>query len=401
MCSGTIWSSFWPNPRMASSGMFCCGSMTLPNVLAAGRGRSIGTASPTPQSATPLSMASQPTSTASWAKGMLQLRVNTWVRSPPQRSPPKFSIGSVVCGGTHSVLFSNCESRVTLPACRAMLGRQHLERRARHVALLVGVGEQRIAGRGLQEREHRLGLVEVGVDDEVGVVGREAPHRLDGAGRRVHHDHRPLAIAERVLGDLLQVVADRRAHRARVVAAAGDQPGQGAQLLLGRGPGEHVVLRPLELGGAEGERVVAGDVGVQVAGRVLPLVLEVGAGRVGDRLGDDGAVGREDLAARLVELAADGAGVVERRLELLLAPDLPVVEGDEQRDVADHQPQASWRICLFMASPATQRPAASADPRRGAAATPPSARRASGRSGSSWRRRAPESLSRISSAMRM
>ena len=144
----------------------------------------------------------------------------------------------------------------------------------------------------------------------------------------------------------------RRAHRARVVAAAGDQAREGAQLLLGRRPGEHVVLRPLELGGAEGERVVAGDVGVQVAGRVLPLVLER---RLPGGFGTDWAItvpfAVDDLAAWLVELAADGAGVVERRLELLLAPDLPVVERDEERDVADHQPDARAGGSAFMAFP--------------------------------------------------
>src|SRR4029078_4500269 len=61
MCNGTIWSSFWPNPRIASSGRFCSGSTTLPNVLAAGRGRAIGSGAPTPQAATPLNIARRPT----------------------------------------------------------------------------------------------------------------------------------------------------------------------------------------------------------------------------------------------------------------------------------------------------------------------------------------------------
>ncbi len=52
---------------------------------------------------------------------MLQLRVKTSTKVPPQRSPPKFWIGSLVCGGTNSVSAGNVVSRVTAPVCRAML----------------------------------------------------------------------------------------------------------------------------------------------------------------------------------------------------------------------------------------------------------------------------------------
>ena len=61
-------------------------------------------------------------------------------------------------------------------------GGEHLERRARHVALLVRVGEQRIAFVGLELGDVVERRVVVGVGDEVGVEARLAPHRDHGAG---------------------------------------------------------------------------------------------------------------------------------------------------------------------------------------------------------------------------
>ena len=56
------------------------------------------------------------------------------------------------------------------------------------------------------------------------------------------------------------------------------------------------------------------------------------AGPAGTCGGDD-AVARDDRPARFVELAQHLAGVVEASVELGLAPDLPVVQRDEQHDV--------------------------------------------------------------------
>ena len=164
---------------------------------------------------------------------MLQLRVNTSVRSPPHVVPSKFSIGSFVCGGTNSLSSGNVVDEVDDAVLQGDAGGQDLERRARHVALLVGVAEQRVARVGLEERDHVACPVEVGVGDQVRVVGREAPHRPHGAGRRLDHDDRALALAEGVLGDLLEVAAQRHLHGARVVLVAGDDAGEGPQLLLG------------------------------------------------------------------------------------------------------------------------------------------------------------------------
>ena len=186
-----------------------------PNVLAAGRGRSIGRVSPTPHSPTPSIIASGPSSTAVLANGMLQLRVNTSVRSPPQVVPSKFSIGSSVCGRHPRALVGERGLQVEHAVLQADAGREDLERRARHVALLVRVPEQRIARRRVVEREHGSGGLEVRVGDEVGVVAGEAPHRLHRPGGRLDHDHRALTLAQRVAGDLLQVVADRHPHRCR------------------------------------------------------------------------------------------------------------------------------------------------------------------------------------------
>ena len=158
MCSGTICTSFWPKPRIASSGRFWSRSSVAPNVLAAGRGRSIGhRLADAPLGDARRPSRSTPRSRAILANGMLQLRVNTSVRSPPHVVPSKFSIGSSVCGGTNSLSSGNVGRRSTTPFSQGDAGGQDLERRARHVALLVGVG--RAAGRraALEEREHVAG----------------------------------------------------------------------------------------------------------------------------------------------------------------------------------------------------------------------------------------------------
>ena len=84
-------------------------------------------------------------------------------------------------------------------------------------------------------------------------------------------------------------------------------------------------------------------------------------------------------------------------VELLLAPDLPVVEGDEQHDVADHQADGELADLAVHATSS-----AVVDAGCGAAGGSAAQRSAGvGSSGSSWRRRAPESLSRMSRASRM
>ena len=144
----------------------------------------------------PRPCASTPTSRAILANGMLQLRVNTSVRSPPHVVPSKFWIGSFVCGGTHSFSSGNVVDRSSDAVLQGDARRQDLERRARHVALLVRVGQQRVAGVRLEEREDVAGAVEVGVGDLVRVVAREAPHRLHRA-RSPGRSRRPSPRARR------------------------------------------------------------------------------------------------------------------------------------------------------------------------------------------------------------
>jgi hypothetical protein len=95
------------------------------------------------------------------------------------------------------------------------------------------------------------------------------------AGGRLHHHDRSLAGAEQELGGLLQVVTHRQLHGARVVGVAASDRRAGEELLLGGRPGEHRALLAFELGRAEAERVVAGDVREQVAGRVLALEVDL------------------------------------------------------------------------------------------------------------------------------
>ncbi len=195
------------------------------------------------------------------------------------------------------------------------------------------------------------------------------------------HDDRPLPRSQQELGRLLEVVAQGQLDRARRVGIAPEQGRDRAQLLSGGRAGEDLRSRALDLRRAERERVVAGDVGEQVAGRVLADELDVAVGLGGHGAGDDHAVGGDDRPPRLVEVAEQLAGVVGLRLELLLPTDLPVVERREQRHVAGDEGDreladlAIHESTISLASRRWRRGVA----RGGAAAMPPSVRVASGR----------------------
>ena len=80
------------------------------------------------------------------------------------------------------------------------------------------------------------------------------------------------------------------------------------ELELGVAAGEHVVVRLLDAGVADDERLVAGDLREQVApSGYSRWYLKLAVARR-DRPGDDHAVGGEDLAARAVEVARARCG---------------------------------------------------------------------------------------------
>ncbi len=211
-------------------------------------------------------------------------------------------------------------------------------------------------GNGVVERLGRLGRVEVVGGDEVGVVAREAPQRLDGAGAGVEQDDAAVAVAEGVLGHLLEVGPQRRDDVAGVDLVVEQVP-QTLQLEPRRGAAERGVLGPLELGRAEREREVAADVGEQLAGRVAALVAVAVARR--DALGHDRTVGRDDRAAGPGEVAHDGPVVAGVGVVPVGPHHLHHVELDEQGDEQHHQ--ADRRGC---GSGGSRRPSHRAGPCR-------------------------------------
>ena len=238
MCSGTIWSSFWPKPRIASSGRF---SVEVDDVAErAGRrraGRSIGIVSPKPHvgdarrpcaSGAELDGRSGRTGCCSCGRTPRPGRRRTRSRRSSRSGRWSAAARTRVSSGNDAV------ERRPRRSSRAMLGGDHLERRARHVALLVGVGEQRLAGIGLQEREHVAGRVEVGVGDQVGVVARVAPHRHDRAGAS-GRSRRPSPRGRRAasLATCWRSSRSVSCTMPDVVGVAAEQVGDGAQLLLG------------------------------------------------------------------------------------------------------------------------------------------------------------------------
>ena len=202
MWSGTIWSSFWPKPRIASSGRLSSMSVKSPTVLAAAPGRSIGIVlADAPALRCPPRTARARARARSGRTACCTSGRTPW-RSRRRRCVPLVVLDRVV-GLRRQELALVGEDAVERDdaVVEGDAGGQHLERRARHVALLVGVGEQRVARVGLQLGEVGVGVVVVDVGDQVGVVARVAPHRLDRAGLRLHQHDRALAVAEQELGD--------------------------------------------------------------------------------------------------------------------------------------------------------------------------------------------------------
>ncbi len=311
----------------------------LPNVLAVGRGRSIGSCSPIPHACVARDHRLRAEERGELRKGDVaaagehggqiaatQAPVVVLDRIVGLRRHPFAFVGELAVEGGDAALERDP-------------GGDHLERRSWHVALLVRLGEQRIAGGVLQVGDGLLGDVEVGVDERVRVERRVAVHRSDRAGLRFDHGDRTALATEEELGGPLRVVADCQFDGAGRAGTSGEEVAEATDLLLGGRTGEHVAVHPLDLRRAERERVVAGDVGEQVPGRVLPAIL-VGLARRGRiRHGRDDAVAGHDRATWFVELAQHLTGVVEAGVEFLLAPDLPVVQRNEQHDVAGDQPE--------------------------------------------------------------
>lgn len=102
--------------------------------------------------------------------------------------------------------------------------------------------------------------------------------------------------------------------------------------------GKFVAIAALDAGPPVREGEEPGDVTEEVAGGVLALAFERVVGR--HRLGQDGAVGREDLASRPAEVAHCYAGVAGVVGQGVVTHDLEVVELQKQQHEQAHQDDA-------------------------------------------------------------
>ena len=190
-----------------------------------------------------------------------------------------------------------------------------------------------------------------------GVVGREVHHRQHSTVARVEGDDSPAAGAERLRGDLLQLLGERE-RDVRVVLLGEEQVAQPAELELLAASGEQVVVGSLHAVGSVREREVAGDGTEQRALRVFALELEVVLGV--DRARQDGTVGRLHRVPCPGEVADDRLSVGRMLVEAVGIDDLPVVEEPEQHDVQgreDHTQAADLlvhtRYCTRVSSAPT------------------------------------------------
>ena len=261
-----------------------------------------------------------------------------------------------------------------------------LERRTGEVALSERLREQRLVGLlvvRLLEGPRRGRVVQ---RSQVRVVRRVRPHGEDGARARVQGHDRTRLVAEGLLGDLLDVGAERDLDGAdvgfleeRVEKASNPEVGRVARQL--------VVVALLDPIGPEEEGVRADGLGEQVVGGIRALVLVPSVALLG--VGDGRAVGRDDVAAGSVEVANDGTSVARLVVEGLGVDDLQEVELDEQCEVARHQGDGELAELPVHAVTALTTPSPGRSSRRRLRARPgPRSRRTGGRatrSAPSWR----------------
>ena len=168
-------------------------------------------------------------------------------------------------------------------------------------------------------------------------------HRDDRAGRRIHHHHRPVLVAERLLRDGLHVRAQAQ-HDVADVLLVQEQVADVLEPESAQVPArEHVVVRLLHSRAADDHRLVADGLREELAEGVDALVLVLVL--AGHRAGQDLAVGAEDLAARAGEVTQRLPGVARVVRELLGVDDLQVGElhDEDEHEADDGEPDAPDR----------------------------------------------------------
>ena len=119
----------------------------------------------------------------------------------------------------------------------------------------IRVGDQSVEG-GVRDRA-------VGISERVRVKAGERPQSDDLAGLRIERDDRALAVAECLRCDPLDIVADRQRERGGGVAID-EEIAERGKALVDRIAGEFVVVAAFESNGLDVERLIAGDVRVEL-----------------------------------------------------------------------------------------------------------------------------------------
>src|SRR6266540_4143498 len=209
-------------------------------------------------------------------------------------------------------------------------GGDDLERRSRGEALAVRARQFGLVGVGAQERLVVLGDLGVVARERLRGVAGVGVHGQDRTRLRVHHDDRSLLAAEGILRRILELPAGRQ-HDVADGLLPREHIGDIPDLEQGIATRELVVVGALDAHVPEHERLVARELGEQFALRVEPLELEFVAGLY--RPGDDLAVSCLDLAAWLGEVAQLEPDVARVVGELVGVVDLEVRQlSDEQQD---------------------------------------------------------------------
>ena len=211
------------------------------------------------------------------------------------------------------------------PGLQTDRGRDDLERGARHVALLICVREQRLAGIIEQALQVGVRRARVMTRDHVRVERGVRVHREHGARADVEHHCGTLPPAQGRLRRLLQVGAQGQLHGTLR---------HGLNLLQGRAAGKDLVVLALDLRASEPVCVVAHDVREQFPHGVLALpgeaVVRVQLRVHLHRVGDHHTIGRDHRTARRVEAAQFLAVVAAVDRQRLLLAHLPVRQHHEE-----------------------------------------------------------------------
>ena len=196
------------------------------------------------------------------------------------------------------------------------------------------MGEQRLALDRFVEALRIGGQLGVVVAEHVGVVGGIGVHGEHGSVAGIQGHHRSDLATEGVPGDALEVLAHGEQH-VTLGGLRGQERPQLVEFECRGASRQVVVVLALHTVGAEGEGVVPRHVREQLTVGIHTLVAQGGTTLLGG--GEHSTIRGDDVAAGLVEVPLQHAGVLGPIVQCLGLEHLYLVQLHEQHRVHDDE----------------------------------------------------------------